>query len=65
MGFFQRIGAGIKKAAAAVGGFFVRKPPLPPEPPEAPKLPEPPKIPEYKSKEIDALRRAMDLIIAA
>ena len=67
MGFFQRIGSGIRKAAAAVSGFFGRKPQAPPEPPkpaEAPQITAPP-VPEYQSKEIEALRRAMDILIAA
>ena len=67
MGFFQKIGSGIKKAAAKVGEFFGRKPAAPPEPPkpaEAPPIAAP-SAPEYKSKEIEAMQRAMRLLMDA
>lgn len=68
MGFFQRIGTGIKKAAASISGFFGRKPkePTPPPAPETvPDIKPAPAPPEYQTKEIEALRRAMDILIAA
>lgn len=61
MGFFSRIGAGIKKAAAAVGNIFRPKAPTPPPAPPAPAAS--PEIPAYISAEMDALRKATEILI--